>query len=183
MTRALVLAVSLFASPMARGCTCAWSVLDVESARAAQHVFIFQLMSAEFTSEGDGSVIYEGASGTVRVIESLRGDGAQFRSLTFNTSICCGSRLDVGHYYAAFTSEDGPSFPAGGGSIVNITFEYSESSEYPHSEHGIVTKLEALLRGDLNFEGVLPGQIGQGVSNVPLPPRPCSTSADRAPES
>ena len=159
-------------------CSCFTPPMSEASAREADHVFVFQLIDSIFVSTGEGSVIYEGAKGTVRVVETIRGNGQQFDEITFITTPCCGVRLDVGHYYVAFVSGSGSSFGVNEGNVADVTTEYSEHSEYPRSEQGIVTRVSALLGGALSLDDAIPLRLRSRISqNEPPPPPPCPEPA------
>ncbi|HET7842565.1 MAG TPA: hypothetical protein VFL14_00320, partial [Xanthomonadales bacterium] len=120
--RAAIAFVALqLAAFAASACSCMHGDIDTESARAADTVFVFQLLSAKYVREDFGDHAYsEGAEGSIRVVTSVRGDGERFDRITYLPSRCCGSRLDVGHYYIAFVSDPGPSFHAGADSVIAI---------------------------------------------------------------
>ena len=173
----VVLQLAAFA---ASACSCAFATLGTETARAADTVFVFQLMSARFLNreEGEGMIL-EGAEGTIRVVESLRGDGSRFDRISYNTLHCCGSRLDVGHYYLAFVSGPGPSFGAGENSIVRVGEQYRASS--PGDENALLFRVHDLLEGRSSFEEALPDTMFERVGLIPPPPPPPCPPVDAAP--
>ena len=127
-----------------------------------------------FITGKDGSLIYEGARGSIRVVESIRGEGAQFKKVAFTTDTCCGTRLDVGHDYVAFVSGKGSLVEVNWGNIADVTDYYSEDSDYPRSEQGIIARVEGLLEGTLPLDKAIPTFMRTSVSQLGTPPPlPC----------
>ncbi len=99
-------------------CECSFGPLSQHEVDAAEQVFVFQLISAEHVESN--SRPHEHVVAKVHVIDALLGSDppAQMRYSTF---WCCGSSLDIGHYYAAFlAAEVSDSFFAHAGNLLPL---------------------------------------------------------------
>ncbi len=164
----------LCASSLAVACSCPIGPLDRDAGGDAKHVFVFRLLDARLESD-DGALsnIPGSVHGRIRVVESLRGDGRQFDSIDFYTSQCCGSRLDVGHYYIAFVDADGESFRADSSSVAELYFGYSEPTSSAPSDIWKVAGLRRRQDGSVVMDEAVRNRAFSRISQVPTPPPPC----------
>ncbi len=152
----VALCFALASSP-GLACECSFGPLDDQAIDGAKHVFAFRLLSVAIDQPGASpdEVLYE-AVGKIEVTETLRGNGSQFRRVRFTTFQCCGTRLDVGHVYFAFVSNDGPEFDGNIGSLL------AERSN-----------LDDVLAGKAKLrKGALDASSSR-ISEIPPPPAPC----------
>lgn len=99
-------------------CECSFGPLSQHEVDAAEQVFVFQLLAAEHVASD--SRPGEHVAAKIRVVETLLGSNAPTR-MRYSTFWCCGSSLDVGHYYAAFLpGEVSDSFFAHAGNLLPL---------------------------------------------------------------
>ncbi len=109
-------------------CTCSFNPLSTESIQSASNIFVFRIMSAKVRNETVQNPIMQEVEAKIKVIDRIHGAQHLYSGIHFSTSWCCGSRLDVGRYYVAFISDEGPEFLAHNGNIIDIGERY-----YPDS--------------------------------------------------
>jgi hypothetical protein len=106
-----------FCLPVA-ACECSFGPLSQHEVDAAEQVFVFQLVAAEHVASD--SRPGEHVAAKIRVVDTLLGSNAPTR-MRYSTFWCCGSNLDVGHYYAAFLpGEVSDSFFAHAGNLLPL---------------------------------------------------------------
>ncbi len=99
-------------------CECSFGPLSQHEVDAAEQVFVFQLVAAEHVASD--SRPGEHVAAKIRVVDTLLGSNAPTR-MRYSTFWCCGSKLDVGHYYAAFLpGEVSDSFFAHAGNLLPL---------------------------------------------------------------
>ena len=168
MYKLITTLIALAFSLPANACECAFPPLDTQSVREAKHVFIFRLLSAELQPKGSDQPLSTMVVGKIQVIDVLRGT-TKATNIRFSTHQCCGTRLDVGKYYAAFTSEIGPELLGNSGNLIEVGAMY-----YPKSGAG--AKIVAVLSGKKSLESVFSEYALDRTQQVPRPPAPfCPT--------
>ena len=155
-------------------CSCMQDSFNEESAKAADRILIFRLLEAKIESDPpqSGYVRNPNLNGNVRVVESIRGNGWGVTKIRFQNSSCCGIRLDVGHYFIVFTSQEGDALDLTEDLVVDIDDKYFEGTPENYSEKGIVGKVNLMLRGEVGLEDVLPRRLRKHISTAPPPPPP-----------
>ena len=153
----LFIALSFILAPsLALACSCSFHGLDDTTIQKAKHIFTFRLLSVAIDQPGATSeeLLYS-AVGTVEVVETLRGNGAQFQRVRFSTFACCGTRLDVGHTYVAFVPGKGPEFE---GNISTLLLPFRDLTE--------------IVAGRAKLPTGMPEYTWRRISEVPPPPPP-----------
>ena len=170
----LIAAVLLLAlSGAAYACQCAYPPLDTESVRGAKNVFIFRLLSSELVSKGSDQPLSTTVVGKIEVVDIIRGS-AKAKAIRYSTYQCCGTRLDVGKYYAAFVSEVGPQLYGHSGNLLEVGEMY-----YP--KQGSRAKIQAVLSGKRSLEKEFSEYALDRTQQVPRPPAPyCPSKNKRA---
>lgn len=154
----LYLACMLLAN-QAQGCECTYSFLDHKLASTAKTVVAFRLEQARL-DPADPHLVY----GTVAEPDVLKGD-AHPASVKYSIHWCCGSRLEVGSYYAVFlnSSEDEPLVHPG-----NLLLMSDGFGSHSHA----MERLKKVISG----EGALEEHFGpfpsSSVMREPVPPPP-----------
>ena len=158
-------ALSLHMSEGALACDCSGSLLNLKHARAAENVFLFKLMSATVQGEAEE----EGAvAGRVKVLKTYKGNGTQFEKIRTHIRQCCGTRLNVGFTYVAFTSDHGSEFFGNSGSVLDIGI-----STYGISGEAIDDLVLKILNGSAEGEASYWGSSWRALQIVPVPHPPC----------
>ena len=76
---------------------------------SAPNIFTFQVTSAFYIRKSLGGPTYtEYVVGNIRVLDSLKGDGASFKLIKYSFRSCGSTRISVGQIYVAATSQEGP---------------------------------------------------------------------------
>jgi hypothetical protein len=110
------------AAAPADACECSFGPLSDSTVREATHVFVFRVEAATLENS-TASPAYR-AVASIDLVDSVLGD-ARPKSLGFSTHWCCGSSLDLGHYYAAFLQGDpGSDFFAHAGNLLPLGLFY-----------------------------------------------------------
>ncbi len=170
----------LCASALTFACSCPTGPLDRDAGGDAKHVFVFRLLDARLESDDGARGNFHGpAHGRIRVVESLRGGGKQFESIEFYTAQCCGSRLDIGHYYIAFVDADGKSFLANSSSVAELYFGYSEPTSDARSVILKAAGIRKRLDGSVVLDEAFLDRAFARISQMPPPPPPCSEGKSR----
>ncbi len=127
-TRKLLVALCLIlATSLGFACSCSFQSLDDAAIQNSKHIFVFRLLNVAIDQPRATSdeLIYS-VVGAVEVVETLRGNGLQFRHVRFTTFSCCATRLDVGHTYVAFVSNNGPEFEGNIGTLLKTSIDLTE---------------------------------------------------------
>ncbi|NUO75919.1 MAG: hypothetical protein HOQ32_07885 [Lysobacter sp.] len=164
-----------FALPgIANACQCAFPPLDTESVREAKSIFIFRLLSAELQPTGSNQPLSTMITGKIQVVDTIRGS-AEAKTIRYSTHQCCGTRLDVGKYYAAFTPGPSRELLGNSGNLLEVGEMY-----YPKS--GSRAKIESVISGGRTLEKVFSEYALDRTQQIPRPPAPyCPSSEKRAP--
>ena len=152
-----LLALSFILAPaLGLACSCSFHGLDDTTIQEAKHIFAFRLLSVAIDRPGPTSeeLLYS-AVGTVEVVETLRGNGAQFQRVRFSTFACCGTRLDVGHTYVAFVPGKGPEFE---GNISTLLVPSGDLTE--------------IVAGRAELPTGISERTWRRISHIPPPPPP-----------
>ena len=149
----------------ANACTCPFVPLNTESARDAKQVFVFRLVDAALQREGSEQEVTTIVVGTIEVVADLRGT-TNAKRIIYSTLWCCGTRLDVGKYYAAFISDNSEQFDAHSGNLLELGGYYA-----PGSNAG--TKLRAVVAGQETLEKAFSEEKRDRTEQIPRPPPPC----------
>lgn len=151
-------------------CTCSYTLLDTNAVRAAKEIFVFRIISEEIKLE-DGSEFKESeVLGKIKVIDWIHGQKKDFKEIQFSTHRCCGSRFDVGNYFVAFVSNNGPKFFAHGGNVLEVGTIY-DSSEIRKN----ITKIRS---GGKELEEFFSRADRDRIEQSPVP-MPCSCNAKK----
>jgi hypothetical protein len=156
-------AVSVLALVTGAANACECGFLSEEAAATSKTAFVFQVVRSELHMGRKDDLLDDGAVAQIRVVQNLRGR-AVATHISYSTGWCCGPRLIVGGYYAAFLPGNPRAFAAGLGNIVSLGPLYQPSSSVP-------APLKALLQGKEGADGFLE-QSYQRLSQVPPPPCP-----------
>jgi len=157
-----ILLLYIFIFPhQAKSCTCEDSPLTTETARQAQHIFIFQLLSAKVGTDRDKELTIVGI---VKNLDRLRGVGKPPKEIRFSTNKCCGTRLDVGGYFAAFLPNIGESFIANN-HVIEIGKEYTVKQS--------VELIRTILEGHKTLEDAFSREYLDRTEQFPAQP-PCN---------
>ncbi|MES3026209.1 MAG: hypothetical protein V4857_31890 [Pseudomonadota bacterium] len=124
MLKILLIFIVVFFSNNIFACTCSFAHLDTESVRKAKKIFAFRLMGAEIKKVSSKDPEKMEVVGRILVIDNIRGNKNIFKEIRFTTHRCCGSRFDIGSYYVAFISDNGPKFFANSGNVLEIGTMY-----------------------------------------------------------
>jgi hypothetical protein len=164
----------LLLSSKCYACSCQQDTFSEKEAQAASRVFIFRLVDARIESDPpkSGYARNPNLNGNIRVVESLKGNNWGVKNVRFQNSSCCGIRLDVGHYFIVFSSQEGDVIDLSEELVVDINDKYFEGSPENYSEKGIVRKVNLMLRRELSLEDVLPIYLRKHISTAPPPPPP-----------
>lgn len=167
----LISVILAIANASALACTCTFLPLGNEQANAATEIFVFRLVSAVADTEDSGALSGGQVTGTIRIVDVLRGN-PQFTRMRYSTTFCCGSRIDVGQYYVAFTSASGTEFSGDTGSLLNFGEQYVSTA--PEAE-----RLRAVESGDQTLEQAFGEFPNDRMFTLPRPPPPCPNGPNR----
>jgi len=158
----------------ANACQCAFPLLDTESVRDAKNIFIFRLLSAELQLDGSDQPLTTMVTGRIQVVDTIRGNTTA-KTIRYSTHQCCGTRLDVGKYYAAFAPEPDSEFLGNNGNLLEVGETY-----YPKS--GSRTKIESVISGRRSLEEAFSEYALDRTQQIPRPPAPyCPNGNKQAP--
>ena len=166
MIRNLIILLVIFFSGAASACECNFDPLTDDSVRAAKNLFVFRLVSAEIISDDLKLPATSQISGSIEIVETIRGKPT-FKTIIYNTFNCCGSRLDVGHYYVAFSSESGVQFLGNSGNLVSLGDWYDKKFSPRKDIEKVLTKKATVKQAFIAFSRE---RIDQ---TPPPPPPPC----------
>ena len=161
MGKITALVFCLLVSGVANACQCAFSHLDTAQARAANNVFVFQLLDARVAQEVNAPSS-SGVVGSIKVLANVRGK-TNAREVRYSTFYCCGSRLEVGKYYVGFLPSDTASFYGNAGNILPLWNGINRAT---------ADKLEAVLRGGKRLEDAFSYGLEE-IHQMRPPPSPC----------
>lgn len=171
MRKIIVFVIAVLASTAAAACQCAGPPLDTVSARRAKHVFVFRLLSSELQTEGSDQPWTTRVIGKIQVVDTLRGT-ANTKTIRYSTQQCCGVRLDVGKYYAAFASDAGPQLSGDLGNLLELG-EMSPGS-------GDRARIESVLSGKSSLEKAFSEYTLDRLHQIPRPPEPCPSNNQKS---
>lgn len=161
----LLLVLAPFA---AIGCECSYPPLGDRTVRAAKSVFVFQLVSAEI-QPADVDVSgpeAQALKARIRIVEHLGGTTASRETMRYDTQRCCGTRLDVGHFYAAFLPSPTAEFHGHAGNLLHL-------GEYYQAESSEADRLKSVVSGRRTLEAAYGEFPGERQHQIPRPPPPC----------
>jgi hypothetical protein len=164
MRRLAAFAFVIALSGIADACECAFSPLSTESVRSAKSVFVFRLLSSELQAKGSDLPISAVVVGKIQVVDVIRGT-SKAKTILYSTHQCCGTRLDVGKYYAAFVQADEAQLLGNSGNLIELGEMY-----YP--TRGSRAKIEAMLAGRKSLEKSFSEYSLDRTQQVPRPPAP-----------
>lgn len=166
MKSLIILIVAIIFSTAANACQCAFLPINTQSVREAKNVFIFRLLSAELQNINTADPLSGLVIGKIQVVETLRGS-TNAKAIRYSTLyFCCGSRLDVGKYYAAFTSEVGMQLSANFGNLIEI------GDMYVPKKDAFRAKIESVLTGNVKLAGAFSEHKLNRTAQIPFPPAP-----------
>lgn len=172
MRRIIVFVIAMLASTSAAACQCPGPPLDTVSARRAKHVFVFRLLSSELQTQGSDQPWTTRAIGKIQLVDTLRGT-TNTKTIRYSTHQCCGVRLDVGKYYAAFASDAGVQLSGDLGNLLELGDMY-----YPGSGHR--ARVESVLSGKSSLEDAFSEYARDRLQQIPRPPEPCPSSSRKS---
>ena len=156
----LLMSVAMAAMP-ARACECP-PPIDESRMRAARHVFVVRLRSVEMAQGAQGG---HELRGRVEIVERLRGD-AQVRTIRYSGNpLCCGLRLDPGHYYLVAAETAPPESRIGHTDLLYLGWDYPGNVPLP-------ARLRAVLSGRAKLDPQWL-QANERMHPLPAPPAPC----------
>lgn len=172
------LAISLlyFLSLKVAACSCPFTPLNNDEVRDAKQIFVFQLLSAKMDVESSDPLTAREVIGQIRIVDTFRGK-PRVERIHYSTSICCGSRLDVGQFYVAFISTNEPEFLGNIGNLLNLG-ELSINQTY-NSRAPIRQRLVAIASGQRTLEQEFGEIPNEKMFTLPRPPNPCPGSEQR----
>jgi len=167
--RWLLMSVLAVASLDAGACECSYPFLENRTVIEARHIFIFQLLGAKAEAgEGDNPPVNR-VIAQIRIVKQLRGR-SEYASMEYDTFWCCGTRLDIGHFYVAFlTDTDGP-FVGNPGNLIEVSESAAED---------VSGKLYDVVSGKRTLESEYGEFPSERLFQVPRPPEPCPRPAAR----
>ena len=162
MIRNVVLFIAALLASPAQACTC-FPPLNNQSVRVAKNIFVFRFVGSELQSDGADAAIAL-VLGNMIVVENLRGETKATR-FTYSTQWCCGIRLDVGKYYAAFVAEDDSAqFSGTNANLLELGDSYNSQTDG--------AKLRTIVSGKKKLEAVFDQSQIDRIEQVPRPPPP-----------
>ena len=165
----LIIVCAMLFSSLAFACQCAYDPMSDSSVKAARNIFVFRLISAEIANKASADGTDSTVLATIQVVDVVHGK-ALYKKVSFSNHWCCGSRIDVGHFYAAFTSTDGVSFSGNSGNLLHLGNMY-----YPES--GFRKNVSLVLSGKSNIKNAFSNYNTDRLEQVPPPPPPPSSRA------
>jgi len=140
----------------------------------AQNVFVFRLTSLKLADPAPGS---RKLSATIEVLRTLKGNGNAFRQLSYSAPWCYGLRLEVGHYYAAATTQNGPILRLirGDRSVMDVSDDYSQNYPPRREEQKLQWHIANYLKGiplPETFRDEAYTAKTSGIHVLPPPPPP-----------
>ncbi len=97
----------------------------------APTIFTFQVTSAYYIHKPLGGTTYtEYVVGHIRVVDSLKGNGASFKLIRYSFRSCGATRISVGQLYLAATSQSGPLLELWGTDValLDLTLDFYHES-------------------------------------------------------
>lgn len=164
MNKSVALAVALAFSLPAHACECAFPPLDTQSVREARNVFVFRLLDAKLQADGSEQPLTATIIGNIEIADTIRGT-ADARRIRYSVHQCCGTRLDVGKYYLALDSDDGPELLGHSGNLIEAGEMY-----YPGS--GTRERIESVLSGEESLENAFSAYALDRTQQISRPPPP-----------
>lgn len=171
------LLMSFLLSSTASACECAGFLSD-DVVTDASSVFVFKLLDAKLLDpKADQQRVYDiedrpaanQAEAKIEVVDSLKGEGHEFKTMRYSVFYCCGLRLGLGEYYVGFANKPGPEFLATNANILSVGPFY-----HPGSRKGVRSDILALIAGGKPIGQQVYGYSSNRVSMVgPPPPPPC----------
>ena len=154
----------LFAPGLALGCQCSYTPLNDDTARSAQSVFVFQLTDATLREDPLGRNHGPLVKAGFRVIEVLSGPEPNV-TIEYPTSWCCGARLNVGHFYAAFLTRSEGSALVHCGNLLPLGHTFSPGYLPSH-------QLRSVTSGARSLSSVFGSYASSSICAAPRPPDP-----------
>ena len=161
MLKFIAIAALVLAAPIASATEC-MPPLSREEASAAQSVFVFQVVSAEYR-RGFESPVGDFVVARVRVVDRIRGRAATTH-MSYYLGPECGPKIVLGSFYAAFLQDDRRAFVGSASNLVAIGRNYS-----PRERNRVVT---TVATGRADAENILESSFAQ-LAQIPPPPPPC----------
>ncbi len=152
MRSLLAILVLTFAASSATACSCYDDALSDRTIRDAERIFVFRLVGAEVNESKELDSSLAETVGQIRVMEILKGDNSPGNEVIYNASVCCGVRLDVGNYYVAFLPGDMAPVRISSGTVLNISWEFSEGEFSASARESILNRLRRLVAGDISLD-------------------------------
>ena len=165
--KVLIILCAMLFSGLAFACQCAYEPMSDSSVKAAKNIFVFRLISAEIANKASIDGTDSKVIATIQAVDVVRGK-AMYKKIYFSNHWCCGSRIDVGHFYAAFTSADGVSFSGNSGNLLHLGNMYDR-------ENGFRKNVSLVLSGKSNIKNAFSNYDMNRLEQVPPPPPPPSS--------
>ena len=132
----------------------------------ASEIFVFRLVSAVADVADSDPISTRQVTGKIQIVDVFRGK-PRIEIIRYSTSFCCGLRVDVGQFYAAFISEVGIEFSANTGNLLNLGELYEAGAP-------TARRLEEVTHGRRTFEQAFGKFPNDKMSTLPAPPPICS---------
>jgi hypothetical protein len=146
-------------------CFCSFSTLGDERAVEASEIFAFRLVSVVADPEGKDLFVGREITTQISIVDVIRGK-PHVESMRYSTEFCCGSKMDLVHYYVAFTSGGAGESSGNTGNLLKLGEIYAPG--YDTSE-----KLRAVESGERTLEQEFGEFSNEKMRTLPRPPDPC----------
>jgi hypothetical protein len=104
-------------------------------------------------------------SARIRIVDNLRGI-SKVATMRYSAHLCCGTRLDLGKYYAAFDADATDDFFGSPGNLMEIGEMYGRESSQ-------AIKLRSVVAGKETLEHAFGEFPSERLMTIPRPPDPC----------
>ncbi|WP_140908415.1 hypothetical protein [Cognatiluteimonas lumbrici] len=139
---------------------------------AAPNVFVFQVTSASYIREPLGGAAYtEYIVAHIRVVDSLRGDGASFKRIRYSFRNCGSIRMSVGQVYLAATSQSGPELHPWGTDVALLDLTRDHYHE-DLKRSPAVDVVKSIIRGEPVPDDFPRDDLVSPLEVYPTPPPP-----------
>ena len=163
------MSVLAIASLDAGACECSYLLLKNRTVIEAKHIFIFRLLGAKAMAGEADDPTANRVTAQVKIVKQLRGRG-EYSSMEYDTFRCCGTRLDVGHFYVAFLNDTDSPFVGNPGNLIEVSESAAED---------VSGELYDVVSGKRTVESVYGEFPSERLFQVQRPPVPCPRSSTK----